>query len=91
MVACTLARLATSGGLSAPAGAPIFSATLGEAQARSRQFFREVRKSKELELSDATLFLSSPAWRGPCIRVFWGLGGVGRGVCVGGVGRRRAR
>jgi hypothetical protein len=39
----TVARLATSQGLSAPAGAPVFSASLPEAKARSRQFFREVR------------------------------------------------
>uniref|UniRef100_A0A7S0D1E4 NADH dehydrogenase [ubiquinone] 1 alpha subcomplex subunit 6 n=1 Tax=Micromonas pusilla TaxID=38833 RepID=A0A7S0D1E4_MICPS len=38
----TVARLATSQGLSAPAGAPVFSASLPEAKARSRQFFREV-------------------------------------------------
>ena len=39
----TVARLATSQGLSAPAGAPVFSASLPEAKARARQFFREVR------------------------------------------------
>jgi hypothetical protein len=39
----TVSRLATSQGLSAPAGAPVFSASLPEAKARSRQFFREVR------------------------------------------------
>ncbi|MDB0053477.1 hypothetical protein N9F40_00420 [bacterium] len=38
----SVARLATSQGLSAPAGAPVFSATLPEAKARSRQFFRDV-------------------------------------------------
>jgi hypothetical protein len=39
----TVARLATSQGLSAPAGAPVFSASLPEARAKARQFFREVR------------------------------------------------
>ena len=39
----SLARLATSQGLSAPAGAPVFSSSLPEAKARSRKFFREVR------------------------------------------------
>jgi NADH dehydrogenase (ubiquinone) 1 alpha subcomplex subunit 6 len=39
----TVARLATSPGLSAPAGAPVFSASLPEARAKARQFFREVR------------------------------------------------
>ena len=43
----SLARLATSQGLSAPAGAPVFSASLPEAKARSRQFFREVRDAHD--------------------------------------------
>lgn len=38
----SVSRLATCQGLSAPAGAPVFSATLPEAKARSRQFFRDV-------------------------------------------------
>lgn len=54
MVASTLARLATSGALSAPAGAPIFSASLPEARARSRQFFREVRREREQDGIEAS-------------------------------------
>ena len=38
----SLARLARSDLLSKPAGAPVFSADLTEAKARSRQFFRDV-------------------------------------------------
>ena len=38
----SLVRLARSDLLSKPAGAPVFSADLTEAKARSRQFFRDV-------------------------------------------------
>jgi|MDSW01.1.fsa_nt_gb hypothetical protein len=34
--------------LSAPAGAPVFSASLAEAKARARQFYREVRASRRV-------------------------------------------
>jgi hypothetical protein len=42
----SLVRLAFSAPLSVPAGAPVFSNSLGEARARARQFFREVRAGR---------------------------------------------
>mmetsp|Transcript_18918 Transcript_18918/g.47154 ORF Transcript_18918/g.47154 Transcript_18918/m.47154 type:complete len:141 (-) Transcript_18918:233-655(-) len=51
----SLARLATSAGLSAPAGAPVFSANLAEARARSRQFYRDV--CREIPWTMKTYFL----------------------------------
>jgi hypothetical protein len=88
----TVSRLATSQGLSAPAGAPVFSASLPEARAKARQFFREVRtRVTRLATGRAPDRLAPDADARVALSPFFFAPDWFRSVSFGFVRRRRAR